>query len=263
MATIETALGRIGFLDNGAAGDATPMIFLHGVGSDKSVWRPQLDHLAGARRALAFDYPGYGESEFRAHATRADFAASILAALDALEIKTAHVCGLSLGGIIAMEMWAASPSHCASLVLADTFAIHPDGAGITERSIAAADKGPLREFAEARVDFLLAQPTDPAIRTEIVETMSRIDPAAYKLGAEAVWNADERGTAATIDAPTLVLCGTEDKPTPVKLSAELAALVPGSRFALIPDAGHLTNLEKPAEFNAALDDFLTEVSRQP
>jgi 3-oxoadipate enol-lactonase len=259
MGTIETTLGRIGYTDNGARGGAMPLIFLHGVGSDKSVWRPQLDHFAGRRRALAFDYPGYGESEFRARATRADFASSIFAALDALEIAQAHVCGLSLGGIIAMEVWAAASQRCESLILADTFALHPEGQAITERSIAAADGGSMRAFAEMRCDFLLAQPADEAVRTEIIETMSRIDPEAYKLGAEAVWNADERAVAQTIKVPTLIVCGTEDQPTPPPLSEALSDLIPNSKVVMIAQAGHLTNLEKPADFNAALEDFLAEI----
>lgn len=259
MATLATTFGTIGLTDTGNAHGEMPIIFLHGVGSDKRVWRPQIDHFADRRRAIAFDYPGYGESAFRAGASRADFAASILAALDAIEIPKAHVCGLSLGGIIAMEIWAAAPDRCSSLILADTFALHPEGQTITERSLAAADSGPMRAFAEARCDFLLAQPANPAIRVEVIETMSRIDPEAYKLGAEAVWNADERETARTIAVPTLIICGTEDQPTPVALSTELNALIPKSQIVLIRGAGHLTNIEKPAEFNSALDRFLSEI----
>ena len=90
MASIATARGRIGYVEAGGGGE-TPIIFLHGVGSDKSVWRPQLDHFGQARRALAFDYPGYGESELIEGATRDDFAAAILAAMDALEIGKATV----------------------------------------------------------------------------------------------------------------------------------------------------------------------------
>jgi 3-oxoadipate enol-lactonase len=74
-----------------------------------------------------------------------------------------------------------------------------------------------------------------------------------------VWMADQRDRAAAIRVPTLVLCGTEDRPTPPALSAELAALVPGSRIAMIPGAGHLTNLERPADFNQSVDDFLAEI----
>lgn len=256
MAAIAITGGaRIGVLEAGV-GERVPLVFLHGVGSDKSVWARQVRHFGRARRALAFDYPGYGESSFADAATRDDYAAAILAAMDALEIERAHVCGLSLGGVIAIAMHAAAADRCASLVLADSFAVHPDGAGITERSIAASRAGSMRDFAEARADFLLAQPADPAVRAEVVETMAAIDPAAYRLGVEAVWMADQRDRAGAIRCPTLVLCGSEDRPTPPALSGELAALIPGSRIAMIPAAGHLTNLERPAEFNQAVDDFL-------
>ncbi len=259
MASIETALGRIGYVESAGAEARAPIVFLHGVGSDKSVWHPQLAHFTGRRRAIAFDYPGYGDSEFRAHATRRDFACSILAAMDSLDIARAHICGLSLGGIIAMEMWDEAPGRCLSLVLADTFARHPDGQGIVERSIAAANAGPMRTLAEARCDFLLHQPADPAVRAEVIETMSLIDPEAYKLGAEAVWNADQRNVAATITCPTLVICGDQDKPTPPALSEDLAERIAIADYAIIERAGHLTNLEKPGPFNRLLDIFLGEV----
>ena len=96
MGAISTARGRIGFSEAGG-GAALPVIFLHGVGSDKSVWRPQLEHFGQRRRAVAFDYPGYGESDLVEGAARDDFAASVLAAMDELGIERAHVCGLSLG----------------------------------------------------------------------------------------------------------------------------------------------------------------------
>ena len=86
--------------------------------------------------------------------------------------------------------------------------------------------------------------------------MAHIDPAAYRIGAEAVWLADQRGRAAAIDVPTLVICGSEDKGTPPALSQELCRLIPGARYAEIEGAGHLTNLEKPREFNRAVEEFV-------
>lgn len=255
MSSIEIGSGTIGYDENGG-GDATPIVFLHGVGSDKSVWRPQLDHFGQERRAVAFDYPGYGDSSPAAPGTSRDgYAAAMFAAMDALGIGRAHICGLSLGGVVAIAMDAAAPERCASLILADTFAVHPDGAGIYDRSIAAS--GDLRAMAEARVDILIAQPADRAVRSEVVETMAGIDPAAYRIGAEAVWLADQRQRAAAIRAPALVLCGTEDKVTPPSLSQELAALIPGARLEMIPGAGHLGNLERAAEFNRLIGEFLT------
>ena len=250
MTAVDTALGRLGVIENGSGG--TPIVFLHGVGSDKSVWIPQLAHFGRSRRAVAFDYPGYGDSApAAAGTTRDDFAAAILAGMDSLGIREAHICGLSLGGVIAIAIHAAAPGRCRSLVLADTFAVHPDGQAIYDRSAAAS--ADLRAMAEARVDVLIAQ---PAVRSEVVETMSRIDPAAYLIGAEAVWLADQRDRARDIKVPTLVLCGAEDKVTPPSLSRELVELIPGSRYVEIARSGHLTNLEQPTEFNRIVEEFI-------
>ncbi|NUT00537.1 MAG: alpha/beta fold hydrolase [Sphingomonas sp.] len=255
MAVIETSRGRMGLFETGG-GDQLPILFLHGVGSDKSVWRLQLEHFGPARRALAFDYPGYGESEFREGATRDDYAAAVLAAMDALGIQRAHVCGLSLGGVVGIAMHAAAPDRCASLIIADSFAIHPQGQAIYNRSIAASHD--MRGLAEARVGALLASES-AALRSEVIDAMSRIDSAAYRIGAEAVWLADQRERASAIRIPALMICGDEDSITPPALSEELVALIPGSRLEVIAGASHLANLDKPAEFNRAIDDFLAAV----
>jgi 3-oxoadipate enol-lactonase len=258
MGAIETGLGRIGYAQAGA-GDAQPIVFLHGVGSDKSVWRPQLDHFAARRRAIAYDYPGYGESSFKAGATRDDFARAILAAMDALGVARAHVCGLSLGGVVAIAMQALAPRRCASLIIADSFAVHPDGQGIFDRSTEASRTIGMRALAEARIDLLLGSQAAPELRAECVEVMAAIDPAAYRGGAEAVWLADQRERAQAIAVPTLVLCGDEDGITPPALSEELAQMIPGARLEWITGAGHLANAEQPAAFNAAIDRFLADV----
>ena len=253
MTSIVTSLGALGVVEAGNGG--VPIVFLHGVGSDKSVWEPQLAHFSRTRRAVAFDYPGYGDSDPAAEGTsRDDCAAAIFAGMDALGIERAHVCGLSLGGVVAIAMHAMAPERCASLVLADTFAVHPDGPGIYERSIAAS--ADLRALAEARVDFLLAPGALADVRREVVETMAKIDPAAYRIGAEAVWLADQRDRAAAIDIPTLVICGEEDKVTPPSLSEELAAIIPEAKLETIPGAGHISNLERPAEFNRIVEEFI-------
>jgi len=250
MASIDTACGRIGILDTGSR-DGPPILFLHGVGSDKSVWKPQLDHFGKTWRAIALDYPGYGESELIPDATRDDFAAAILAAMDALEIEKAHICGLSLGGVIAIALHAAAPARCASLVLADSFAVHPQGAAIYERSMAASHD--MRGLATARIGALLVS-EEP--RAEVIATMAAIHPEAYRIGARAVWLADQRDRAAAIRAPTLVICGDEDAITPPLLSEELVSLIPGSKLQIITGASHLANLDKVADFNGAIDDFL-------
>jgi len=255
MPRVPTSLDLSVGYDEAGEGARAPIVFLHGVGSDRTVWRPQLDHFAAERRAIAFDYPGYGESDPAPQDTsRDDYSAATLSAMKALGVERAHVCGLSLGGVVAIAMADAEPEACISLILADTFAANPDGQAIYERSLAAS--GDLRVLAEARVDVLIAQPADPEVRREVVETMSRIDPAAYRIGAKAVWLADQRDRVADIRMPTLVICGEDDKPTPPALSQELHAMIAGSQLAMVPNAGHLTNLEQPAEFNRLVDEFI-------
>ena len=260
MGTIHTAKGAIGVVESGS-GDATPIIFLHGVGSDKSVWAPQLAHFGEERRAVAFDYPGYGESDPMPGATRDDFAAAILAAMDALEIERAHICGLSLGGVIAVALNAAAPERCASLILADSFAVHPDGQAIFDRSEAASRTIGMRGLAEARAGALLGSAATPAMHAEVIETMSRIDPSAYLVGARAVWLADQIDRASAIRVPTLVLVGDEDSITPPALSEQLVSIISGATIEMILGAGHLANLEQPAAFNAAIDKFLKVACR--
>jgi len=258
MARIQTQAGyAIGYEEAGG-GDRLPIVFLHGVGSDRSVWRPQLTHFAEERRAIAFDYPGYGESDTApAGTSRDDYAEAIASALNALGVSEAHVCGLSLGGVVAIALSAAAPNLCASLSLADTFATHPDGQAVYDRSIAASED--MRVLAEGRADVLLAQPAEPALRQEVIDTMARIDPAAFRIGAEAVWLADQHERARDIRVPTLVLCGADDHVTPPSLSLVLTRLIPGARCELIERASHLANLDRPDEFNTLVGAFIRGV----
>lgn len=258
MGAIATNRGMIDVTDVGGS-DRTPIIFLHGVGSDKGVWAPQLDHFGRQRRSIALSYPGYGDSDFVPDATRNDYAAAVLGVMDALAIDRAHICGLSLGGVVAIALHAAAPDRCASLILADTFAVHPEGQAIFDRSKEASRTIGMRALADARAGALLGQAAGPAIHRAVIATMSAIDPAAYVLGARAVWLADQRDRAAAIDVPTLVLVGDEDRITPPALSAELAALIPGATMLVIASAGHLANLEQPLTFNTAIEAFLSEI----
>ena len=257
---VSTKRGAIGAIEAGG-GAKLPIIFLHGVGSDKSVWAPQLAHFGDARRSLAFDYPGYGESDLREGATRDDFARSIIAAMDALGMESAHICGLSLGGVVAIAIHALEPSRCASLIIADSFAVHPEGQAIHDRAVSASRAMTMRELAEARSGLLLGSAATEKLRREVIETMAAIDPAAYRIGTEAVWLADQRDRAGAIAVPALILVGDEDRITPPDLSRELHGLITGSTIEVIGQAGHLANAEQPHDFNAAIDRFLARIER--
>jgi 3-oxoadipate enol-lactonase len=258
MAALSTSLGPIG-VSRIPGTPGTPVLLLHGVGSTRQVWQPQLDHFTGRRGAIAIDHPGYGDSAPRPGATHDDFAKAALAVLDALDVERAHICGLSLGGVVAIAVHALAPQRCASLILADTFAVHPDGQAIFDRSVAGSED--MRAFASARAGVLLADPADPMLKERIVATMAAIDPPAYRAAAAAVWLADQRDRVRQIDVPTLILCGEHDRPTPPALSRELHRLIPHAQFELIAGAGHLTNIEQPQAFNRLLDSFLERVDR--
>src|SRR5437763_2295298 len=205
-----------------------------------------------------FTYPGYGDSDSAPEGTSGDdYAVTILAAMTELGIRCAHVCGLSLGGVVAIAMYAAWPERIASLILADTFADHPDGRAMYELSLAASEN--MRALAESRVDVLLAQPADPTVRAEVVETMARVEPAAYRVGAAAVWLADQRERVHQIRVPTLVVCGAEDRITPPALSTSLTKLIPGAQCELIERAGHLPNMERADAFNTLVGAFIRGV----
>ena len=255
MARLIIASGDAIGVEVAGSGDALPIVFLHGVGSDKSVWAPQLEHFSAERRAVAFDYPGYGESDPAATGTSRDgFAGAILGAMDALKIEHAHICGLSLGGVLAIAMHHAAPERCASLILADSFAVHPDGQAIYDRSVAASEE--MSELAAARTPVLLAPGASEDLHSQVRETMTRIDPEAFRVGAKAVWLADQRERVAAIRIPTLVLVGAEDSVTPPELSQELADVVPGAELQILAGAAHLSNIERPGDFNAAVEAFI-------
>lgn len=253
-------LGRVELAEDEIA--PTPIIFLHGVGSDKSVWRPQLGFFGHSRHAIALEYPGYGESDpADSEADHDDFAAAILAAMDALEIERAHVCGLSLGGIVAIAIHHAAPHRCASLIIADSFSVHPDGRGIFNRSVKSSRAMTMRELAEERAEVLLAPNAPDALRDEVIATMTAISPDAYRVGARSVWLADQRERLDGIEVPTLVIVGDQDRVTPPMLSRDLSNRIAGSRLVEIHGAGHLTNIEQPAAFNAAVDQFLAGIAQ--
>lgn len=247
---------NIGYCEQGA-GDT--VVFLHGVGSDKAVWDAQIEHFAALNyRAVALDYPGYGESDLPpADLNREQIADCIFGALDALGIiAAAHIVGLSMGGVIALEMWLREPERIRSVVLADTFAKHPEGDAILERSLEGAATLGMHKFAERRIAAVFAPGAAPALKRAFVENMSRINPRSYAWASRAVWTADYRADLSSIRTPTLVLVGEHDALTPVALSEELQKGIQGARLRVIPSAGHLSNIDNAAAFNEAVAKFL-------
>ncbi|MBC7798331.1 MAG: alpha/beta fold hydrolase [Pyrinomonadaceae bacterium] len=250
---------NIGYDERGRMIDNSPLVFLHGVGSDKSVWREQLQHFGETRRTIAFDYAGYGDSDLpESDLSRGDVAKSILEAMDALSIQTAHFCGLSMGGVIALEIYKQQQNRVASLILADTFAKHPTGEDIVKRSLDFIKTNSMRDFATQRIAALMVS-DDANVRAEVIETMSKIDKKSYAWATKAVWQADNFEMLPQINAPTLVICGDSDAPTPVALSEELASNIKRAKLVIIERAGHLSNLDNPAAFNKSIENFMVRI----
>jgi 3-oxoadipate enol-lactonase len=254
---------QIGYSEAGNSAENPPLIFLHGVGSDKSVWDFQVKELSKNRRVVAFDYAGYGESNLPSKdLTREEIARYVFGAMDALEIKRAHILGLSFGGVVALEMFAQNARRIMSLILADAFARHPRGGEIVERTLSLVEKMTMREFAEQRVEVLLMPEIGEQMRGEVVETFSKIPKQTFRWATRAVWAADYRNLLPQINVPTLILVGERDAVAPVELSKELAENITGARLEIISGASHLSNLDKPRVFNELIEKFI-ELQNQP
>lgn len=237
------------------------VVFIHGVGSDRRVWREQLEYFRREYVATALDLRGHGESGVPAERiTRTAFAADVLGVLDALHLETAHLVGLSLGGVVALETYRLHPARVLSLVLADTFAHFPGWEEAHLRREQDLESMTMRRIAEERIPACLKPDPDPVRLRDAIEQMAVKDKRVYAESSVATWSPDFRSMLAEISAPALVLWGEYDTVTPRHLSEELAAGIPGARMEVLRDAGHVSNLDNPGAFNRAVFSFLADVS---
>lgn len=243
----------VGFLE---AGTGPALVFLHGVGSDKSAWAGQVARFSPRFHAIALDYPGYGDTPPDLSLTRDGLCAWLWRRLDDLGVRHAHLVGLSMGGTQALGMALQQPARVLSLTLADSFAHHPDGAAIAARAREQLQAHGMAQVAAARVPVLLAPGHAPALARSVEATMAAIPAATFAWATPIVWETDLRSRLDEVRAPTLVLVGAEDRVTPPALSEALHLGIAHSRLVVLPGAGHLSNLEDPGAFDAALDLFL-------
>jgi pimeloyl-ACP methyl ester carboxylesterase len=252
----------IGYDDTGAAGGGAPLVLLHAFPLDRAMWRPQLDGLADVARVVAPDLPGFGESPAAPFSVEgvADVVAEFLAALG---ISKAVVCGLSMGGYVALALARKHPDALAGLILADTRAGVDDSTTRANRtrSIAlATEKGTAAVLAGMlpKVFSSHTHAQKPDVVARVKEIAARQPAASTAAALEALRDRPDanRGLKA-VAVPTLVLVGEYDSITPPLSAANLSAQIEGSTLVHIPDAGHLSNLENPDAFNAAVRTFLT------
>ena len=251
---------KIHYMERGSG----PLLLLfHGVGGGAWIWQPQIEALSDSFRVVAWDARGYGESDDPPHPlTQRDFADDANALLDHLGVEQAHVCGNSMGGMIAQGFYQAYPHRVRSLILCDTmpgFGSLPNKDEILAERLNAIDSQPLAQVARERAPSLLADHPDAAHVALMAERMAQLRQEPYRQAWVAMFEVDYRGLLPKITVPTLIICGREDKVTPVAISEQLHGGIPGSQLYLMDGAGHISNIEKPEEFNTAVREFVQKV----
>ncbi|WP_148592278.1 alpha/beta fold hydrolase [Streptomyces sp. WAC01526] len=251
----------VGYEDEGSG---EPLVLVHGHPFDRSMWRPQTEHFSRAGwRVIAPDLRGYGESTVVPGTTPLEtFARDLLALLDGLGIERFVLGGLSMGGQIVMECYRLFPERIRGLVFADTFAAAETEEGRTARRDMAARL--LREGMSGYAREVLGKMVSPhtlAHRPEVAAHVLAMMTAAPPEGAAAALRGraerpDYTHLLSQVSVPALVVVGTEDAYTPVSDARDIHARVPDATLSVIEQAGHLPNLERPDEFNAALAEFL-------
>lgn len=251
-------------------GDGDVILFLHGLGGCWRDWTPQVDNLRDRYRVVAVEHRGHGRSHAGdAPLTTALFAADAVDVCRGLAIERAHVVGLSMGGLVAQQVALAAPDLVDTLVLCDTGAYMPErmGAGLRAAAEVVRANGmpdPRGHVPEADPAFSRHTLTH---RPEVVRDNRREgagnDPESWARAAEAVASHDTRADLGRITMPTLVVYGEEDGVVlPDKASPVLLAGLPDAELLMVPDAGHLVNLEQPEVFDAAITGFFSRRGRR-
>ncbi|MQY34576.1 3-oxoadipate enol-lactonase 2 [Streptomyces sp. RB17] len=250
-----------------AGSDGPLVLCLHGIGSSSAAFAPQLEALAGDYRVVAWDAPGYAKSADPERELSLDDFADTAAAVIRARGTTAHVVGVSWGGVIGVRLATRHPELVASLTVADSTpgsgTSPKKAAGMRARVPELTDLGP-RAFAEQRGPRLVSEYAPPELVRRVVDTMAAsIRLPGYGYAAESMAATDLRGELALVTAPTLVLCGDKDRVTGPDASQVLAGGLHRTAYVIVKDAGHLANQEQPEHFNAWLLSHLHIVTNTP
>jgi pimeloyl-ACP methyl ester carboxylesterase len=246
-----------------ARGRGLPIVFLHAFPLGLVMWEDQVEALGSETLCVRFDCRGFGASSpGEGLLTMERIADDAVALLDHLGLSQAVVCGLSMGGYAAFALARRHPERLKGLVLADT---KPGADDAEARGKRAALSEKVRvegaaAAADALVPLLLGE-TSHSRRADLVARVREIVLGTSRHGicdalAGLAARADSTPTLRRIGVPTLVVCGDEDTLTPVAEAEAMADAIPDSRLEIIPEAGHLANLENPEAFGAALSGFL-------
>ena len=257
MPTTDNSGVRITWESNGS-GD--PVLFLHGLGGGLLDWEPQVPAFSSKYRMLRLDVRGHGNSDKpKGKYEVEEFTRDAIAVLKAAGVERTHVVGLSMGGMIALQLAVDAPAMVRSLVLVNT--------GPEVKAENAAERLALwqrrfltrfmsmEKFADILAGRLFPDPGQEAMRAEFHRRWSANDPAAYRQSYLALlrWSVADRISA--IRAPTLVVHAELDYTT-FERKERWAKKIPGARMATIPGGRHAVSMDHAAEFNALVLEFI-------
>ncbi|OYZ01218.1 MAG: alpha/beta hydrolase [Sphingobacteriia bacterium 28-36-52] len=242
---------------------STPIICLHGFPFDKTMWKGQLDFLESKNRIIACDIRGFGKSTDETSYLSIDlFSEDLIAFMDALNIDKAIICGLSMGGFIALNALKRFPDRFEALILCDTQCI-ADSLEVHEKRYEIIDEINTNGVANFNEGFIKSVFHKDSIKNkkELVEKLRGVVFAnsenIIKKGLVALAERSETcSTLNEIAIPTLIICGSEDDVTPLVQSESMLSTIKDSILHVIHNAGHVSNLEQPQEFNEQLLNFI-------
>ena len=249
-------------------GDGTvPIIFLHGFPFDKSMWKAQLEHLKENNRVIALDFRGFGKSiDENTPLSMELFTEDLILFMEELNIERAVICGLSLGAFVALDAIKRFPERFDALILCDTQCI-ADTSKVKEKrhkTIEEINANGSSEFKEKFVKSVFHKETltnKPALVDELRTVVNANSDRVIKAGLLAL--ADRSETCSILEnitIPTLIICGRQDEITPLTQSEAMHKSIKNSELRIIDNAGHVSNLESPVEFNSYINEFLTTLS---
>jgi 3-oxoadipate enol-lactonase len=241
------------------ASEGPVVVFSNSLGTDHRLWDAQMPAIEDRFRVIRYEACGHGISDPpRTPVTIERLARDVIALLDHLDVDRVTVCGCSLGGVIALWLCAHHPARITSAVLANTGAKLGTDESWNAR-IAAVRAGGTAAVRDQVVGRFLTpefRERDPITTARIAGMIEATSPDGYIAACEALRAADLRSDAASVRVPVMIVGSERDQSTPPALAHELHALIEGSALVMIPDAAHLSNVEQPDTFNAALVRFL-------
>jgi pimeloyl-ACP methyl ester carboxylesterase len=242
------------------AGRGPALVLLHGFLSDSRVWKPQLEGLSDAFTIIAWDAPGAGQSQDPRDTFRLqDWADCLAGLLDVEGVESAHVLGLSWGGMLAQELYRRQPRRVRSLVLADTYAGWEGSLGkaTSDERLATCLRDsslPPQELVPKYLSSMHSGSASQEQQEEWAGIMADFHPVGFRLMAETS-APDTSDRLLKIDVPTLLIWGDADARSPLSVARQFHDAIPNAKLVVIPGAGHVSNLEAPAQFNAEVRSF--------